>query len=162
MLVDVNIIYNRCWIRMVSEFDFNKTGHSVTKKSLQITTFLLGLIPLITGLVTMFGVNDPIYAGGNVPALPLLDSNLRFFGGVWFGLGVAMLWIVPNVEIKTDMFRLIWGAIFIGGVGRVISMGVVGMPPLPFVGFTILEVIGAPLFVFWQSRVAKHLSVSDL
>ena len=79
----------------------------MTKKPLQITTALLGLIPLLTGIITMFGVSDPIYDGSNVPALPLLDSNLRFFGGVWFTLGAMMLWIVPNIEKQTDIYRLI-------------------------------------------------------
>jgi hypothetical protein len=36
-----------------------------------------------------FGISDPIYASATLPANPLLDSNLRFFGGVWFGLGLA-------------------------------------------------------------------------
>jgi hypothetical protein len=34
-----------------------------------------------------------------------------------------------------------------------------GVPPLPFVGFTILEIIGAPLFIYWQQRVAQSLAV---
>jgi hypothetical protein len=37
--------------------------------------------------------------------------------------------------------------IFCGGVGRLISLLFVGMPPAPFVGFIILEIVGAPLFI---------------
>jgi hypothetical protein len=29
------------------------------------------------------------------------------------------------------------------------------MPKSPFIGFTILEIIGAPIFVAWQARTAK-------
>ena len=61
------------------------------KRLLQITTALLGLVPLLTGLITMLGVHDPLYSAAGIPALPLLDSNLRFFGGVWLGLGIAIL-----------------------------------------------------------------------
>lgn len=45
--------------------------------------------------------------------------------------------------------------ILIGGIGRLISLAVLGLPWPPFVGFTVLEVVGAPLFIAWQRRVAQ-------
>jgi len=41
--------------------------------------------------------------------------------------------------------------IFVGGMGRLISMAVLAVPPAPFIAFTALEIIGAPLIVWWQS-----------
>jgi len=127
----------------------------MAKLPLQIVTALLGLIPTITGIIGMFGISDPLYASAGLPALPALDSNLRFFGGVWLGLGLAILWLVPKIETRTVLFRCIWGAIFLGGMGRFLSMVFVGLPPAPFIGFTALELLGAPLFVYWQHRVAQ-------
>ncbi|MVT65794.1 DUF4345 domain-containing protein [Bradyrhizobium pachyrhizi] len=124
------------------------------RRPLQVATALLALVPILTGIITMLGVSDPLYASAGVPALPVLDSNLRFFGGVWLGLGLALLWLVPRIESESVLFRAVWGGIFLGGVGRLLSMLMVGLPPLPFVGFTALEVIGAPLFVYWQHLVA--------
>ena len=125
------------------------------KRLLQIATALLGLVPLLTGLITMLGVHDPLYSAAGIPALPVLDSNLRFFGGVWLGLGIAILWLVPRIETETVLFRAIWSAIFLGGAGRLLSILLIGTPPIPFVGFTALELIGAPLFIYWQRRVAE-------
>ncbi|NLS74626.1 DUF4345 domain-containing protein [Bradyrhizobium brasilense] len=125
------------------------------RRPLQIATALLALVPILTGIITMLGVSDPLYASAGVPALPVLDSNLRFFGGVWLGLGLALLWLVPRIESESVLFRVVWGGIFLGGIGRLLSMLMVGLPPLPFVGFTALEVVGAPLFVYWQHLVAK-------
>ncbi|KJC62441.1 membrane protein [Bradyrhizobium sp. LTSPM299] len=124
------------------------------RRALQITTAVLALVPIVTGVITMLGVSDPLYASAGVPALPVLDSNLRFFGGVWLGLGLSLLWLTPRIESQTVLFRVVWGAIFLGGVGRLLSILLVGSPPIPFVGFTALELIGAPLFVYWQHRVA--------
>ncbi|MGY3444522.1 MULTISPECIES: DUF4345 domain-containing protein [unclassified Bradyrhizobium] len=124
------------------------------RRALQIATAALALVPILTGIITMLGVSDPLYASSGVPALPVLDSNLRFFGGVWLGLGLALLWLVPRIESESVLFRMVWGGIFLGGIGRLLSIAMVGIPPLPFVGFTVLEVIGAPLFVYWQHRVA--------
>ena len=68
---------------------------------------------------------------------------------------IAILWLVPRIETETVLFRAIWGAIFLGGAGRLLSILLVGTPPIPFVGFTALELIGAPLFIYWQHRVAE-------
>jgi len=124
------------------------------RRALQIATVALALIPILTGIITMLGVSDPLYAASGVPALPVLDSNLRFFGGLWFGLGLGLLWLVPRIESESVLFRVVWAGIFLGGIGRLLSTIMVGLPPLPFVGFTALELIGAPLFVYWQHRVA--------
>jgi Domain of unknown function (DUF4345) len=45
---------------------------------LQICSALLALIPIAEA--------------------PVLDSSLRFFGGIWLGIGLAMLWLVPSIE----------------------------------------------------------------
>ena len=127
----------------------------MNKKPLQIATAVLAMVPLVSGVLTMLGVHDPLYSALALPAAPLLDSNLRFFGGVWLGLGLAVLWLVPRIETQGVLFRAMWGAIFLGGVGRALSMALVGMPPLPFVGFTVLELVGPPLFIWWQHRVAQ-------
>ncbi|HKX43084.1 MAG TPA: DUF4345 domain-containing protein [Burkholderiaceae bacterium] len=132
----------------------------MSRKLLQAATIALGLVPLITGVLTMLGLDDPIYAAAGLPRHPLLDSNLRFFGGVWLGLGVAMLWLVPSIERQTILYRALWGAVFVGGVGRCLSWALTGMPPAPFIGFTVLEIVGAPLFVCWQHRIAQaHAAV---
>jgi hypothetical protein len=54
---------------------------------LQICTGLLALIPIATGIVTMLGVKDPLYRPLGLPEAPVLDSNLRFLGGIWLGIG---------------------------------------------------------------------------
>jgi uncharacterized protein YjeT (DUF2065 family) len=84
----------------------------MSRRLLQIATGLLALVPIVTGAITMLGTGDPLYASSDIPALPVLDSNLRFFGGLWLGLGVALYWLLPRIERETALFRTIWGAIF--------------------------------------------------
>jgi hypothetical protein len=127
----------------------------MSRRLLQAATAILSLIPIATGIIAMAGVGDPLYAALDLPRSPLLDSNLRFFGGVWLGLGLGMLYLVPSIERQTVPFRVLWGAVFLGGIGRALSSAVGGLPPLPFIGFTALEIIGAPLFVFWQKQVER-------
>ncbi len=123
-------------------------------RQLQITTALLGAVPVLTGLISMMGLSDPLYAALNLPQDATLDSNMRFFGGVWLGLGLSVWWLVPRIATETALFRAVWLMIFLGGIGRLVSLLAVGLPLLPFVGFTALEIVGAPLFVWWQRKFA--------
>jgi Domain of unknown function (DUF4345) len=125
----------------------------MSKRALQYTGSILGLIPVITGIIGLMGVNDPLYVAIGIPKNILLDSNLRFFSGVWLGLGLTMLWLIPRIDKETTIFRILWGMIFLGGIGRLLSMVTLGAPPLPFIAFTVLEIIGAPLFIYWQHTV---------
>lgn len=128
---------------------------AMNKRPLQIAMCTLGVVPVVTGGLTMLGLSDPIYSSSGIPANALLDSNLRFFGGLWLVLGLAVYWLVPRIEKETALFRALWLMIFVGGIGRLLSMVFLGLPPLPFVGFTVLEIVGAPAFIVWQSRLTK-------
>ena len=101
---------------------------------LQICTGLLALIPIVTGIVAMLGVKDPLYRPLGLPEAPVLDSNLRFFGGLWLGIGLALLWLVPAIEREGTLFRALWVAVFLGGVGRVLSWLLIG----PECGHTVI------------------------
>ena len=70
-------------------------------------------------------------------------------------LGIAMYWLIPRVEQQTVLFRTLWIMIFVGGLGRLFSMLFLGLRPAPFIGFTLLEIVGAPIFIALQSRLAK-------
>lgn len=134
----------------------------MNKRGLQIATTMLALVPIITGLVGLTGLSDPLYAALNLPQDATLDSNLRFHSGVWLGVGLAAAWTAPRIERETTLFRALWLMIFLGGIGRLLSLALAGMPFAPFVGFTVLEIIGAPFFVFWQAWVGRAARGSGL
>ena len=127
----------------------------MSKLLLQIINGLIGLLVVVLGTVqVVFGVNSPLYAEANLPAFPILDSNLRFFGGMGLGLGLILLWITPRIEHHRVLFIAVWLCAWIGGVGRLISWPIVGAPSTMLISFTILEVIGAPLLIYWQGKIA--------
>jgi hypothetical protein len=126
----------------------------VSRRKLQIATAILAMVPTVTGLLGLMGLADPHYADMGLPANATLDSQLRFYNGVWLGVGLTAFWLLPRIETETTLFRVLWLMIFIGGLGRLMSLILAGMPFAPFIGFTVLEVVGAPLFVLWQSKVA--------
>jgi hypothetical protein len=126
----------------------------MTRRALQIATALLAPIPIVTGAIGMTGLDDPLYVRFGVVANDVLDSNLRFFSGVWLGAGIAIAWLVPRIERETTLFRALWAMIFLGGVGRLVGLAAHRSMPLLFAPVLVLELLGAPLFVAWQRRVA--------
>lgn len=127
----------------------------MSKRLLQILTGLVGLATVGLGIVQMaYGAASPMYADVGLPQSPILDSNLRFFGGLGLGIGLLFIWIVPHIERHAAIFRVGWFCAFLGGIGRLLSLPAVGSPSALLVAFTVLEVAGAPLFVLWQARVA--------
>jgi Domain of unknown function (DUF4345) len=119
---------------------------------------ILTIIPLATGVLTMFGLSNPEYKSAGFPMHLVLDSNLRFYGGVWLGLGLVLVWMLPRLHQETKLFFAISLMIFVGGIGRLVAMFFAGWPPVPFIAFTALEIIGMPLLVLWQRKFAKDMA----
>jgi Domain of unknown function (DUF4345) len=130
-------------------------------RSLQVATGILAAVPVTSGLLGMMGLSDPLYLGIGLPRDATLDSNLRFYAGIWFGLGLAAFWLIPRITRESVLFRALWLMIFAGGLGRLISLLIMGVPFTPFVAFTVLEVIGAPIFIWWQYKVAQDVASRD-
>jgi len=127
----------------------------MSRRALQLVNGLVALATLVLGSMQLaLGVESPLYAHAGLPALPILDSNLRFFGGMGLALALAMLWALPSIERHATIVRIFWLCAVVGGVGRLVSAALVGSPSGLLVGVTILEVIGAPLIVHWHQRVA--------
>jgi hypothetical protein len=133
----------------------------MSKLGLQVVNGLVGLATVALGAMQLvLGVRSPLYTAAQLPAFPILDSNLRFFGGMGLGLGLIMLWIIPSIERRTSVFRVFWLCAFLGGAGRLLSAAQVGSPSGLLIAFTMLEVVGAPIVVYWQSRVAAEVGGS--
>ena len=69
------------------------------------------------------------------------DSHYRYITGYYFSLSLIAWWIIPNIEKHTMILRIICGGIFLGGIGRLLSMSQVGLPNPVATGFTILELL---------------------
>jgi hypothetical protein len=118
-------------------------------------TSFVALVPIATGAVGLLGLRDPLYVRFGVVPNAVLDSNLRFFSGFWLGTGFVVLWLVPRIEKEGSLFRALWGMIFLGGLGRLVSLAGAGAPPWPFYVVMALELLGAPVFVLWQLRIER-------
>jgi hypothetical protein len=125
---------------------------------LQFLTVALGLVGIGVGLAGFwFGIHNPFYEVHDVGAPAMLDTAIRYYSGVWLGVGAVALWLVPRIAKEATAFRIVWFVVFLGGIGRVISLATVGYAGPMFLFFTFVEVLGSPAIIWWHSRVhATH------
>jgi hypothetical protein len=83
---------------------------------------------------------------------PDFDSHYRYITGYYLSLGMTALWIIPHIERHRSLFRIICASVFLGGVGRVISILQVGVPGTPMLVFTVIELC-FPLLLLWQAKL---------
>jgi hypothetical protein len=90
---------------------------------------ILAIMTIILASMSLFfGASSPIYDNVIIPEAPALDSNLRFLGGLGLAIGLILLWITPRIERQTILFRSLWICTLLGGIGRLISRLIVGLP----------------------------------
>lgn len=102
----------------------------------------------------MAGTGNPIYMVEEKPGGLLLDSNLRYLNGLSVGLGVCTIGIIGDIKRRSSELRIICFIIFIGAIGRFLSIASDGFAPVPFNILPFFEAILPAVFVFWQSRIA--------
>jgi hypothetical protein len=90
--------------------------------------------------------------GNDVPAD--LDSHFRYLSGLLLAIGLAFATCIPDIERKTERFRLLAFLVFVGGLGRLHSLWSIGLPGGGHVFGLGMELVALPLLVLWQARVA--------
>jgi hypothetical protein len=124
------------------------------------------VVPLITGAIAIL-VGPPFWrlVGMELSAPgfsdPILDSQVRFLGTVWFGYGVLMCVCARDLKKYAGLLRTALLLVFLGGIARLASIVVVGMPgsiPGVLIISTVLiaELLLMPALLWWQRRVMQR------
>ena len=79
----------------------------------------------------------------------------RFFAGLFRCYGVALLWCARDVQHRRGYVSLLAAALFVGGIGRLLAVVLVGVPHQFYVAMLVLELVVPPLMVLAARRVAE-------
>jgi hypothetical protein len=129
------------------------------RRAWQAGFFVLALIPTASALFAV-GVGAARFVdddrGGGVGAVEVdaaLDSTYRYFGGVYLGVALLALWCLPRIEARANALVFATGAIFLGGVGRLISAVDVGAPTNATWLVLVIEMGAVFLALIMRSRI---------
>jgi hypothetical protein len=122
------------------------------RRLLQIVVAAASLIPISAGGAGML-LGPAMVDAGTVPIGA--DSHYRYLSGLLFGIGVAFATTIPNIETRTARFRLLTAIVVAGGLGRLLSLILLGVPDRPMIFALVMELGVTPALALWQSRVAR-------
>jgi uncharacterized protein DUF4345 len=122
------------------------------RRLLQAAVALLALIPIGAGLSGIWlGPAMVRVADAGVTA----DSQFRYLSGLLLAIGLCFWRMVPIIERAGPAARLLTLVVFIGGIGRLVSLIALGVPSLAMLGGLAMELVVTPLLCFWQMRIAR-------
>lgn len=122
----------------------------------------LALLALITGAVdVLIGLSAQQMIGAALEegyGDPLLNSQVRYLGSIWFGFGVLLWYCLGDLDRHAAIVRGALLIVFLGGLGRLASVLQFGFPPSEFgrsfvIVATAIEIIGMPLLLLWMGRL---------
>lgn len=104
-------------------------------RTVQICLFILAAIGLFGGVLQM--------SLGQPETAPRLDNVHRFLAGIYLGCGIIAAWAAVTIRQQGTLVYLIALAVFIAGIGRLISMAKVGIPEphVLWIGYAASELI---------------------
>lgn len=102
-------------------------------KFVKAITVLLSSLALLTGAMdVVIGVAGQANIGvGNAASValdPVLDSQVRFLGAVWLGLGAIQLVCLGDLRRYSTILQLCFAIVILGGIGRALSLLQAGHP----------------------------------
>jgi Domain of unknown function (DUF4345) len=99
----------------------------------QVVLAALSVIPLVIGLLGVVHGARRLLPSDAVT--PRFDTHYRYLAGHYVSLALLAWWLIPAIEQHTAVFRLLCLAVFVGGLGRLISLVQVGTPDTMSIAF---------------------------
>jgi hypothetical protein len=127
------------------------------RRGLQVTLGVLSVIPFLSGLAGML-VGPKTLPGGEHQLDATAESEYRFVNAFWFATAPAIWSAIPHIEQRTGFIKRLTAVVFAGGLARVVAWRATGRPHAVFLAATLLELVGVPAVMIWQSRVARLAS----
>ena len=86
----------------------------------------------------------------------ILNSEIRFWGAIWFGYGVTLWWASVDLRGRGDVLRILLGTLFLSGLGRALSVAQFGWGSSVLNGAMILEIVGSPALLVWHAQLLRQ------
>lgn len=126
----------------------------IEKRLLQLVIAIACLLPLVVGGQGILQGPAPF---GRLAVVPIdLDSHFRYISGIFFATGLGFLSCIPFIERKGGRFCLLGGLIVIGGLARLVSLLMVGVPSTGHILGLGMETIVVPCLMLWQLSFARR------
>ncbi len=121
---------------------------SLSQWTVRVCLFLVAAIAMFGGTVQMFL--------GQPETSPRLDNVHRFMAGVYLSTGLISLWAAITIRQQGTLVYLLAAGVLLAGIGRLVSIRLVGLPKptAVWLGYLVPELV-LP-FVIAGAHYASH------
>lgn len=103
---------------------------------------LIATFGIVCALIALAHIAlGPSAIPGSVPVNATMDSEDRFYAALFLGFGVGLFWCSRDIIKRRGLLGALLLTFFLGGVARLISMVVVGLPATLFIALTVVELV---------------------
>lgn len=119
--------------------------------NINISTRIVQISLLSVGAIALFGGTLQMILG-QPNTTPRLDNIHRFMAGVYLSMGMISIWTAWTVRIQSTLIYLIALGVFLGAVGRLVSIAAVGLPEPAsvWIGYLVPELVFPPAIIIAQ------------
>jgi hypothetical protein len=133
-------------------------------RALAIVLRVFAVFAIVTGALDVLTGTELLTRGGahlgEAAGDAVLNSQIKYWGAVWCGFGVALWWSTNDLQARPGILFILLGTVFLGGIGRTLSALIYGAGPPMLTAFILIELIG-PVAVFTWYRWLNEASGSE-
>ena len=122
-------------------------------RALCIIPFVTGVADIVNGVGLLTLAGAPLEGAANDP---VLNSQIGFWGAIWFGFGLILWRASSHLQDEVDLFRLLCGTIALSGLARLGSAITYGLPSPVLTGAMLVELIAGVGFLLWHASALRH------
>jgi Domain of unknown function (DUF4345) len=123
-------------------------------RTLRVLIGVIAVVPLATGVL---GIVGGLTIGPDGEAARYFDSEYRFLNAVWLVAGLALWWSLRRPAERALVTRVVLAGTVLGGLSRLLSVAVVGWPPVEFRAAMAIELLVIPALLVWHVRaLGRH------
>lgn len=117
----------------------------------------LGLNVALAGIPTMSWLGErPFFSVTDAAQYALIDNHVRFFGGLFTGLGLFIVFAATDPVRYRQALTLTFAAIFVGGLARFSAPEIAVVFENEIVTSLAAELLLMPVLIFWLSRLGRR------
>ena len=136
----------------------------LSTNALKVVLGLMGAFIVFVGINVGFGGIATLGWQGQTTFLEVTDthiyliqdSHIRFFGGLFIGIGLFVFLSLTNLPKYQPALNLVFAVLFIGGLARFTMLRPDILFSSSLIGSLAAELLLMPILYFWVANVVKR------
>jgi len=131
-------------------------------QALKFILYMLFISSIVTGVKVLIGGAVAIPGATTTLVEATIDNEVRYFSVFWLAYGMFCFWVARDIVNRHHFLPAIASVLFMGGIARLSSIVLVGMPGKVLLNAMIPElVLPLVIYFFYQRKKATFAQLQE-